>query len=229
MKNTKRVVLCHILGTLAVMSLEPASAATLTYGLDTEFSGARAPGGVVPWVIAEFNDFNVTGSVRLSVSASGLAAGENISSLYFNLDPALNLSQLTFTYLGSSTAPAAMSIDRSTDTYKADGDGKYDIKMSFTTGGGFDAGEALYYEITGINSLTAASFMFMSAPAGGKGPFYAAAHVQNTTGAGTGSSGWIAPTEALFTPVPLPAAVWLLGSSLLMLAAPMVKGRNKRL
>jgi hypothetical protein len=195
-------------------SYVPAHAAVVTYSYDMEFSGARAPGGDAPWLIATFDDHNSQGSVLLTLSSAGLISGENVKELYFNLDPLLVPAQLSFNYLAnSSTAPVANKISLSSNAYKADGDGKYDIKMEFPNGSGFDAGEILAYEITGISTLTAASFSFLSAPAGGHGPYYAAAHVQNTTGAGSGSSGWIAPT------VPLPAAGWLLGSGLMMLAA----------
>lgn len=212
MGNTKRKHLWLGLAALTVTASHvPAQAALITYSYDMEFSGAQAPGGSGPWLIATFDDHNAQGAVLLTVSSAGLVAGENVKELYFNLDPNLTPAQLSFSYLASaSTAPVASNISLASNAYKADGDGKYDIKMEF---GGFDAGEMLAYEITGISTLTAASFSFLSAPAGGHGPYYAAAHIQNTTGAGSGGSGWIAPT------VPLPAAGWLLGSGLMMLAA----------
>lgn len=215
MGNTKRTRLWLGLAALTVAAAQvPAQAAVVTYSYDMEFSGARAPGGNAPWLIATFDDHNSQGSVRLTVSSAGLLTGENVDSLYFNLDPNLAPEQLSFSYLANtSTAPVASKISLAKDSYKADGDGKYDIRMEFPNGSGFDAGEILAYEITGISTLTAASFSFLSAPAGGHGPYYAAAHIQNTTGAGLGNSGWIAPT------VPLPAAGWLLGSGLMMLTA----------
>lgn len=218
MGRTKRTCLWFSLGTLAIAtSAIPAHAATVTFGYNIEFSNARAPGGSTPWVIAAFDDHNTQGSARLTVTTTGLIAGESIDSLYFNLEPTLNPTQLLFTYINSSTAPSATRIQTGIDAYKADGDGKYDIKMVFPNGSGFDAGEALSYDITGISTLTAVSFKFLSQPAGGHGPYYAAVHVQNTTGLGTGTSGWIAPTEAAFTPVPIPATAWLLGSGIIML------------
>src|SRR5437763_431802 len=44
----------------------------------------------------------------------------------------------------------------------------------------------------GTAPISAADFFFQSFPDGGHGPFYAAAHVQNTGFDGNGS-GWIAP------------------------------------
>lgn len=222
MGRTKRTNFWLGLGALTmVASAVPAQAAILTLGYDAEFSGAQAPGGATPWIIATFDDYDTQGSVRLTVSTGGLATGETVDSLYFNLDGTLDPAQLSFAYLNSSSAPSATGIQTGINAYKADGDGKYDILMQFPTGSGFDAGETLTYNITGISTLTAASFMFLSQPAGGHGPFYAAAHVQNTTGAGNGGSGWIAPTDAMLalTTVPLPPSGWLLGASVMMLAA----------
>lgn len=113
--------------------------------------------------------------------------------------------------LSHVSGATANGITLGIDCCKADGDGLYDIKLSFATNGsGFQSGQTVVYEITGISGLTASSFNFFSTPAGGHGPFLTAAHVLNTTGAGSGGSGWIAPT-----PVPLPAAAWLFGSGLL--------------
>lgn len=207
--------------TLAVMtSLPSAHAASLSMVYDFEFSGGRAPGGTGPWIWTAFDDSGSTGTVRMTVSAAGLTSGENIKELYFNIDPSLDPTKLSFNYLSSSsTAAAANTISLAPDAYKADGDGLYDIKLDFKNGSGFDAGELLVYDITGITTLSASSFMFLSKPAGGHGPYYAAANVQNTTGLGTGNGGWIAPSEVTIAPVPLPAAGWLLGSGLMMMAA----------
>ena len=56
-----------------------------------------------------------------------------------------------------------------------------------------------------------ASFAFDTEFSGGHGPFYAAARAQYTTGAGSGGSRRVAPAGA---PTPLPAALWLVHSSL---------------
>jgi hypothetical protein len=108
-------------------------------------------------------------------------------------------------------ALALATVGLGTDSFMADGDGKYDIRLRFPSGSGFDAGESVAYTITGIPSLTAASFLFLSAAAGGSGPFFSAAHVQNTTGPGSGDSGWIAAV------VPLPPALPLLLGGLVAL------------
>lgn len=197
------------------LSIGAAQASTLQLNYTSEFSGGQAPGGPGPWITAVFDDFGGTGSVRLTISTAGLSGIENIKEFELNLNPALNPASLAFAYnAGLSTSPAANSITHTTDCCKADGDGFYDIELNFTPGtgtGSLGPGETVVYDISGIASLTAASFNFLSTPAGGHGPFLAAAHVQNTTGAGAGGSGWV---SAELAPVPVPAAAWLFGSAL---------------
>jgi hypothetical protein len=126
--------------------------------------------------------------------------------LYFNLDPILNPTDLSIVNSGG-TGPAPVSILTGVDAFKADGDGLYDIFVNLPTSTDtFGAGESLIFDITGIASLTANSFNFLSFPDGGTGPFLAAAKVQSTGIDGEGSD-WIAP-------VPVPAAAWLFGSGL---------------
>jgi hypothetical protein len=196
-------------------------AASVTYDFNVEFSGGQAPAGPAPWIVATFTDTATPGQVQLTITTSGLTGNESISGLYFNINPALNPSQLVFTSLnGGSCTIAASSIQLGEDAFKADGDGKYDILLNYPTGSGvstFNRTVSSSYDITysGAGALSAAAFYFLSTPMGGHGPFYAAAHVQNTTGAGSGGSGWVAPVPS----VPLPAAVWLLLSGLTGLAS----------
>lgn len=58
--------------------------------------------------------------------------------------------------------------------------------------GRFTSGDVVIYEIfySGGN-IAASSFDFFSDEGAGQGTFVAAARVQNTTGPGTGGSGWI--------------------------------------
>jgi hypothetical protein len=184
----------------------PASAATVTFLYNYEFSGAQSPAGPAPWMSATFDDFGGTGSVRVTIATSGLSGVESVMGAYFNLDPNLNPASLGFAYVSGQ---AATSVQTGVNAFQADGDGRYDIRFNYPDGGGFDAGETSVYTISGIASLTAASFNFFSSPAGGQGVYLAAAHVQNIGGIGQGS-GWIAP-------IPVPAAGWLLGTGLLAL------------
>lgn len=190
-----------------------AQASTISFGYNLEFSGGQAPAGSGPWMTATFDDHNNTAvPLTLTMASSGMSGSEKISDVYFNLNPLLTPGSLVLSHVSGATATG---ITLGVDCCKADGDGLYDIKLSFSTSNNnlFQSGQTVVYNITGISGLTASSFNFFSTPAGGHGPFLAAAHVLNTTGAGSGGSGWIAPT-----PVPLPAAAWLFGSGLLGLA-----------
>jgi hypothetical protein len=201
----------------AFAAAAPAGAAMLTFNYNYEFSGAQAPGGAAPWMTATLDDGGGTGSVTLTISTGGLGGNENVRGAYFNLNPALDPASLAFAYVSGDVAT---SVQGSANAYKADGDGKYDILFEYPSGSGFDPGETSVYTISGIGSLTAASFNFFSNPAGGQGVYLAAAHVQDTTGAGTGGSGWIAP-------VPLPAAAWLLATGVAALAGVGWRGRRQ--
>jgi hypothetical protein len=196
-------------GALLCTAAAAANADTITYSFNTEFSGGQAPGGPAPWVTATFTQIN-SHDVRLTISTSGLTGREGVSELDFNLLPALasELSKLSFTF---DSGTQAQTVKAKQDGFKADGDGLYDLQFAYGTGNGaLGAGLTSVYEITDPTTdptLSAASFLALSSPSGGHGPFYAAGHVQNTTGVGSGGSGWIAP-------VPIPAGAWLLLSGL---------------
>lgn len=169
------------------------TAATISYDLNIEFSGGTAPSGFAPWLSATFDDGGGIGSVTLTLDVVNLASTEFVREWYFNLDPALDPTALAFSAPTKTGSFANPTISLGVDQFKADGDGRYDILVAFATGGGpsqrFNAGDQAVFTITGISTLTAASFKFLSAPDGGHGPFHTAAHVQGTGGGE--DSGWV--------------------------------------
>jgi len=190
MKKALLITTLSALATLIAMS----QASALTFSLNFEFSDGQAPGGPPPWLTATFTDAGA-GHVTLTLAASGLIGSENVAGWYFNVSDAFvgNLTFLDPAPVGQFDLP---TIQQGLNAFQADGDGRYDILLSFTPGGipsqVFGAGESLSYSIS-APGLTAADFNHLSEPAGGHGPFFTAAHIQNTTGPGSGGSGWIAP------------------------------------
>jgi hypothetical protein len=180
-----------------------AGGVVVIYQASIEFSGGAPPAGPTPWLTVRYDDGGASGSVTMTFTATNLVGSEFVSGLYLNVVPSMDPNALTFgspVKTGSFTSPA---IHRGTDAFKADGDGYFDILLSFATSGGeagrFTAADAVSYTITGPASLTAASFAARSASRGTGYPI--AAHVQ---GIGTDGclSGWVT--------VPEPASLSLL-------------------
>ena len=199
-----------LLGIFAIVALlaSPAAADTLTYYFDTPFDSKPLADGSPPWLTAVFDDQGTPGTVVMTLTAN-LVDDNFISGLYFNLDSAITLS--SFTYLTVQSAPAPSINWPGFDTYKADGDGYYDLLFAFPTAGAdrFDGADTWVVTIAGAD-LVASSFNLPSVD--GKDNWYAAAHVQSIS-APEGST-WIAGTYG-GTEVPVPGAVWLLGSGLI--------------
>lgn len=196
------------------------AAVDLTFGLSQEFSGGQAPNSTTtPWVTALFQD--VAGDdhkVQLTLTASHLTGKENISEFSWNFNPSSSvaLGNLGIT-INTPAFDASASIGQ--NAFKVDGDGYYDFLLSFNTGGKdtFIGGKSFTCVISSSagDDLDPMNFNFLSFPSGGHGPFYAAAHIQNTTGAGTGGSGWIAPVPEASTYLAGLGALGMLGVSAL--------------
>ncbi|MCJ7543961.1 MAG: PEP-CTERM sorting domain-containing protein [Phycisphaerae bacterium] len=164
-----------------------------------EYNGGVPPVGPTPWLTAQFDDHDTPGSVTLTLTGTNLSGTEFLRSGYFNLDPALNPGNLTFstpTQTGMFDTP---TISLGSNAFKADGDGFFDILLEFSTSDGpekrFTSGDSVSYAVGGIAGLTASAFNFISAPDGaGRGLYPTAAHVQNTGVEGTGSA-WVTVPE----------------------------------
>jgi hypothetical protein len=172
-------------------------------GMDFTFSGTGPGSSTTPWSDATYSD-NGDGTVNLTLSNPNLTGTENASGVYLNFNDSLNVQNLHFSVVGSSgsfTLPTSINLSKNSN--KADGDGFYDILINFTTGGTtsqtFGAGDSLTYKISYTSAISASDFEFKSAMGGGAGSYYAAEHVQNTPGGGTGG-GWIGATNFVVVP-----------------------------
>ncbi len=191
-----------------------AGASGLDLFMDNVFSGT-APSGSPAWVEASFQDASA-GTVMLTITNLNITSSEKVTQLYLNLNPSLNPGNLQFTLQSGSSGVTAPQPSLGVDSFKADGDGKYDILFGFsqTPASAFSSADYLTYSITGIPTLTSSDFDYLSSPAGGNGPFEAAIHVQGIDASGvtdTNSySGWVSPTPV---PEPSSGAVFVLAAS----------------
>jgi hypothetical protein len=194
---------------LVALAVSPLQAATVTFNY-TESFGAVPPDGPAPYATSVIDDGGGSGSVTLTMTVAPSVNLADVTQMYFNLDPSLDPTSLTFNRDGGSGPTAAdTSIQTGVDNFKAGGDGLYDILFDFAPAqqaARFNAGEDLVYTITGAG-ITADSFNFFATPDGGFGPYLSVARFQDT-GPGQGGSDWVGA-------VPVPAAVWLFGSGLL--------------
>ena len=171
----------------------PLNASTVTYDFG-QVSGGATPGGNPPWLQAVFTDNGQpSGSVQLTLTA-GLVGSEYVSGLYFNLNPSLNPTSLSFSPSGSNP-----SIQTGANAFKAGPDGKYDLLLGFSTavGSRFGNGDSLTLTISGIG-LTANDFNYLSTAAAGCSPYASAAHIESIDPGDL--TGWINPTATFFSP-----------------------------
>ena len=185
-----RHALCCALGSAG---LAAANGTQVIYQIGLEFSGGANPSGPAPWLQATFED--VPGGVSLTMQSLLNASSEFVGEWSFNFDPALDPLQLNFAL--QSGGPAAQDIDLGVNAFQADGDGRYDILFDFAQSNGpnrFNEDDVVTYLITYPTPISASSSDFLSAPAGGHGPFHTAAHVQGI-GPNGGLSGWVTTPE----------------------------------
>lgn len=162
----------------------------ITYNLNYEFSGGTSPNGPSPWVVIDITD--VLGGVQIKINNSGLTSEEFNSATYLNLADVF-VGTLTWSVHNKSGTFDDPTIWQGLNAYQADGDGKFDVKLEFETGGGdskrFGSGESITFLVTSsLSGLDATDFDLTSVVGGGQGVWHAAAHIQGISG---GTSGWI--------------------------------------
>lgn len=217
----KRVfLLVVVVLTVTALAIQ-ATAKTITFGSNFTYSGTAPASTATPWLTTTFDDGGCTGSVLLTLSATNLTGGEFVSDWYLNFAQDSLVNSLVFTAPTKIGSFATPTISLGTNDFKADGDGYYDIRLSFATSANnrFKAGNCISYTISGIAGLTADSFNAVSLSSGGTGPFTNAAHVQNI--GSSSASGWVT------TSVPEPSSATSIIAVLGMLSSGMILRRRK--
>jgi hypothetical protein len=199
-------------------TIDRASAATYQlseiYGVDSV-----APAGKTPWLTLTTTTLSGAdaGKVQLEFYASGLVSPEYVDEWYLNFDPALDPKNLSFDSPIKTGSFSLPTINLATDGYKAGPDGRFDIKLLFSTsnaGGGinrFTAGDKLSYKVSYKGDpIAAESCVFFIKPKGSLGPYHKAAHVL-ATGPDAKCSAWI---NSIPEPGP-PLQALVLGTALL--------------
>jgi hypothetical protein len=210
-----------LLGASLLLVIGQASAATLQLDFDYDFSnqldpGSETPDGAGPYMTAIFDDGDSPGSVTLTLTIAGDVGSAEVTEIYLNVDDLIGVENLTFTDNDISAVSKSV-ITTGTDSIKADADGWFDIFIDLPppTRDRFTAGETLVYNITG-GGITANDFYFESTPdlIDPNGPFFGAAKFQSTGDCVMVNNECTYPNSAWIGVVPIPAAVWLLGSGL---------------
>ena len=190
-----------------------AGATVVSYGYTSEYSGGSDPAGPAPWLFAVFDDGDTPGTVELTLSAPNLVGTEFVRSFYFNLDPALNPLDLGVSVDGKTGVMNDPWVSLGVNSFKAAGDGYYDVRFGFATGGyqggihRFNPGDEIVLGLS-MPGLTVDSFDFLSDPGGSVGPLATAAHVQSIE---TDYSGWVTGDGVTVVPEPMTMSLLAIG------------------
>ncbi len=194
-------------------------AASVTYYLDQSNENALLPDGVVDYLSVTIMDgvtYNSdTGAVKFEVNI--LPAMPDSSGGSYGIDKFGFNTNLTLSKANIVGLPAGWTADDPTSPPSGlDGFGKF---VGAVDGGGSRQNPTLSFYISGVSDDTIASYAFPPTGNPGQGFFYFAAHVGgfvkqcNTSGC-VSSAYFGGQNTDEHSVVPVPAAVWLLGSAL---------------
>jgi hypothetical protein len=193
--------LVPVLGVLMLLFYAQYSNASVVYTFGNEYSES---GAVLTGDVTVTLESLGGGDVSVTVDATDLTGTEFITGLYLNFNPLYDVGGLS-TPEDETDPTATMSVG--TDAFRAGSDGLYDVLFDWgVEHPRFHAGTIEYFVVSHASeSITAEDFNFLSADAGGNGPFYAVLRAQ---GFGTNdNSGWFYPKD---TPVPEPGPLALM-------------------
>jgi hypothetical protein len=231
-----------LLGVTLTLLLLPrlAAGAAITMSFGETFSNNVNPGGSGPWLLINFNDATASAGndIRITMTAVGLEDDEFISNVYLNIATQYPVGSFSGQVISNPDGSFAGALYQQ-NSYKADGDGLYDLLFNFQTSGAnrFGAGEQFVFDLNLISGmLTLAQFVELSFPDGGSGPFFGAAHLQGIVPNNGGDSTWIRPNLPPSSDdppgddpvVPEPATIAMMGTGLIAIAAKMRKRNAAR-
>ena len=189
---TKSAGVCALL-CLSLMVGQASADSVLEFDLNVEFSEGTPPVGSGTWLTARFETINV-GHVKLTMSASGLSSEECVTDWYFNLHPTDSLGSLTISPSNADALALEATVSTGLDSFKADGDGWYDINFDLPPPPGngvmFTNDRTAVYDFT-LAGIEASWFDYDSV-GGDLGAYRSAAHIQKITD--EDDSGWIGAT-----------------------------------
>jgi hypothetical protein len=209
------------------------SAGTITFDLDTVYSGGT-PNGTPPYLTATFEDD--PNGVLVTFSALNLAASEFVGFWLFNIDPAFSdasFDAADITRVSGATAAVSLAANTPPD-FSAGPSKYYDLKFDFENSSSSNnrlsptAYTQAVYLITSP-TLTPEDFNFLSSQSKGF-QYSSAAHIQSIASTDPNlTSGWIADGNAsdndvpVTVPEPSSAAAAIFGLSALGLAGRFVR------
>lgn len=187
-----------------------AHAAILSYDYSAQYTGSGIESSSHPSIIATFED--VSDGVKFTLTASGLPNNAYIDDVYFNLNPTLSPSALSFSdqtvSAGSFTTP---TITTGVNDQTAPAAYGFDLKLDFANAkkDRFDLSDSYMVTIkSSETTLTAADFDFFASAPGNKTPLPTAMHVP-------GLGGGFGPN--LTVPEPTTLVLTAMSGSLLLL------------